>query len=540
MSEELPPMQSLWGLLAKPHEQPPDGLSMWNLLADPNAVTPGGPDDPDRPSSVFVNEHSLYWAMRNIPEKYATQNFLVCGIVGSGKSTVIQLLLQSIAHRFHPDRARPEQLIVFDAKGDAIPRLAAVGLHPGQENFWIMNPADRRSAAWSLGDAAQTPLMARQIAALLVPEEKNSSAPYFSEAAREIVYAVILGLHQIMRCNWSLRDLLCALESKENIVAITKRQPRAKIIAERIFADDKHAYGALSTLGTKLGPFEQVAALWHSGKKRECFSVERFLSQPGVLVLGNDPALTDSLWPMNAILLKALTQEILRGEETSRPRHWFFLDEFPAMKRVDCIHDLLNRGRSKGASVVLGFQSIEGLSNAYGEDAANEILGQCAHKTFLRVGSPKTAAWAESYFGTVRRVETSTNVSFNQNNERSVSYNYATQDRPALLASTFLDLPLPVQGGALVSVNDVPSYGSAFINSHTFDYVLSMCAPNANVPAHEPRLAVTDQYLEPWNEDEEAVFCGEESDSPKPAVKPRRKTSDFPTRKHRNPPTENP
>jgi hypothetical protein len=42
-----------------------------------------------------------------------------------------------------------------------------------------------------------------------------------------------------------------------------------------------------------------------------------------VLVLGNDPVLRDSIWPINALLLEALTQEILRrrffvGADVSR------------------------------------------------------------------------------------------------------------------------------------------------------------------------------------------------------------------------------
>ena len=74
--------------------------------------------------------------------------------------------------------------------------------------------------------------------------------------------------------------------------------------------------------------------------------------------MDNDPVLKESIWPINALLLKALTQEILRGPNSSQPRHWFVLDEFRAMENVDCVHDLLNRGRSKGASVLLGIQSI--------------------------------------------------------------------------------------------------------------------------------------------------------------------------------------
>ena len=530
-------------MLAKPQKPGAKNLSLWNLLADSDAATPGGPYDPDRPCSVQFDERCVYWAMRNIPQKFATENFLVCGIIGSGKTTVIQLLLQSIARRFDSSRARPEQLIVFDAKGDAIPRLAALGHHPANDNFWIMNPADQRAATWNLGDAARTPLMARQIAALLVPEEKNSTAPYFANAAREITYAVILGLDEIMRCNWSLRDLLCALDSKEHILAITSRQPRAKVIVDRIFADEKHAFGALSTLGTKLGPFEQVAALWHSGRNRKRFSIPDFLSKPGVLVLGNDPALSDSLWPINAILLKALTQEILRGEETQRPRHWFLLDEFPAMKRVDCIHDLLNLGRSKGASVTLGLHGFENLAEIYGENAANIVFGQCAHKTFLRAGSPKTAEWAEKYFGKVRQVEMSESVA-RGGPDRIVTQQFSVQERSALMASTFLDLPLPAPGGSLASINDVPSYQTAFLNSHSFDHVLSMCVPKSSgVPAFEPHADVKDQYLQPWSDDEKKLFCGttdDKGETPAPKPKPRRKASDLPTRRPRKPPTTSP
>ena len=77
----------------------------------------------------------------------------------------------------------------------------------------------------------------------------------------------------------------------------------------------------------------------------------------------------DSLWPINALLLKALTQEILRRPGCRHPRHWFVLDEFPAMEKVDCIHDLLRRGRSKDASVLLGMPGKEPLDVVYGENA---------------------------------------------------------------------------------------------------------------------------------------------------------------------------
>ncbi len=70
----------------------------------------------------------------------------------------------------------------------------------------------------------------------------------------------------------------------------------------------------LSSLGTKIVRFESVAALWNTAPSARKFTIEKFLAAPGVLVLGNDPVLRDSIWLINALLIKALTQETLRRQ----------------------------------------------------------------------------------------------------------------------------------------------------------------------------------------------------------------------------------
>ena len=313
------------------------------------AAASHGCADPVGAAPYTFDPESVFWAMRKLPVSEAPKHFVTCGMIGSGKTIAIQLYLQSIAPRFRAGHTPAEQLILFDAKGDAIPLLAALGLPPEAPNVWILNPIDQRSAIWDLGEAVQTPLMARHLASLIVPAEQQSNAPYFTDAARELVYAVVLALNATAGTAWSLRDLLCALDSRAHLTAVTAREPRAQVLAERILHDDRHSSGVLSTLGTKLGRYEQVAALWHTQRGARRFSLRHFLEHPGVLVLGNDPVLRESFWPINAIILQALTQEIPRRPNTFAPRYWFVLDEFRAMQRVDCVHDLLNLGRSKGA-----------------------------------------------------------------------------------------------------------------------------------------------------------------------------------------------
>ena len=447
----------------------------------------------------------MFWAMRNLPVAEAPKHFLACGTTGSGKTKAIQLFLQSIAPRFKAGRKRPEQLILFDAKCELIPMLAALGLKTEDENVFILNPFDARSAVWNLGEAVQQPVMARALAALLVPEEKNSNAPYWTDAARELIYAVIIALNKTAGEDWNFRDLLCALDSQQHIKAVTARHPSAARLAAQFLGDDKHVAGVLSSLASKIGRFSQVAALWHTNRSQRKFSITDFLSRPGVLVLGNDPVLRDSIWPLNAILLKALVNEILRGPDTLQPSHWFVLDEFRAMERVECIHDLLNRGRSKGASVLLGIQSVEGLIDVYGEHGANDILSLCSNKMFLRAGGPKTAEWAENFFSKIRRVEDTTSESSGSGGS-SVSVQHGLQERALFMASFFLNLPFPGVGKPYVAVCDVPALQEAVVVRRSFDDVLSWCHPAEDIPNVVPRDSGDDQTLWPWSKKEERRF----------------------------------
>ena len=262
--------------------------------------------------------------------------------------------------------------------------------------------------------------------------------------------------------------------------------------------------------------FETVAALWHSNPTARPFRIDEFLAKPGVLVLGDDPALRDSLWPINALLLKALSQEILRRPNCSYPRHWFVLDEFPAMEKVDCLPDLLRRGRSKGASVLLGMQSLEAISEVHGKNAAEGMLSECAYKTFLHLGGPGTADWAERLFGKVRRMESVWSESWGKEGY-SRSVQHKVEERAMFLSSVFMDLPFPERDGWLGAISDVPCHGSTFISRRWFNDLLTVLKQPADIVAVDRRDGVTEQTLQQWDAEEEALFCppAEDADAPK-------------------------
>ena len=462
------------------------------------------------PKSISFREDSFFWAFCWLPIVEALKGLFLCGCIGSGKTSIIQLLLQSIAARFLPSRARAENLIILDVKCELLPLLAALGLKPNHKNFWILNPFDKRGAILSIAEATKVPAMIRYVAGLLVPRELHSTAPYFSDAARELIIAVILALNLIKGRFWTLRDLLCALDSREHIVGLTRRHPRAKIRAERILNDEKHSDGVLSTLGTKLGDYETIAALSATGRSRKPFTMDRFFGEPGVLVLGSDPFFKASLAPIVDTTVTTASNYLLRQPETDVTKAWFVLDEGRTLDKAESIKNLANYGRSKGVCVVLTAQSIEGLIEIYGEPATNDLLSHLTNKTFLRAGGVQTAEWAERYFGKVRSWEPSYSRTQNPHSSDSFGTTFALQDRPILLSSVFLDMPLPGPGRPFCAVSDMPYYGGPILSERPFEQVLSWrTRPATDVPAIIRRTKLEEQTLQPWTKEEEDQFCGQ-------------------------------
>lgn len=475
---------------------------------------------PPGPSEVF-------WALQNIPIEQATRHFCVMGATGSGKTVAMDLLLQSIAYRFLPDSGCSSQLIIYDAKGDVVPKLAKMGLrHDCHDNFWIMNPFDRRGAPWDIAKAAVSPSMARYIATQLVPEEPNSQSRYFSDSAREIILWCMSGLSARHGTNWTFRDLICALDSRERILQITSWHSRASRRTRQILSDTRHAFGVLSTLASRISRFETIAGLWHQRSTAARFSVESFVEKPGVLVLGYDTVLSDSLWPINAIVIKALADELLRRRDSNpaEPKHWFFLDEFASMKDVPCVVDLLNRGRSKSVSVVLGIQNIRGLVRHYGEHGADDILGACANKMFLRAGEPRTADWIEQYFGKIRDWESSVNdsaaapggnprsamhVSSNELDARTYGVQRTLQDRPMFLASYFMNLPFTGRGRRYKAVCDLPYVDSTHVIDEPFDSIVPLLLGKDEEVQAVDRVSGHDiESMQDWTDGESKVMTG--------------------------------
>ena len=306
--------------------------------------------------------------------------------------------------------------LVYDAKLEVIPQLAGMGL---RAPIVVLNPFDKRSVAWDMAADITEPATAKQIASIFIPDEKKASQPFFSDAARQLLEGVMVAFILTRPQQWTLRDVLVALKSGTRLSAVLSSTPVTKDLVETYLSNERETKSIIATIATKLGPFDVVAALWDAAESK--VSLRDWLSSESILVLGNDEAYRSSLDVINQVIFKRIVELLLAQPETTMGRTWFFLDEVKEAGNLDALGRLMTKGRSVGASVVLGFQDVDGMYEAFGENQAKSILGQCATKLFLRLDSPETAKWAESVFGEYEAVEVKQSASLGESTSEGTS-----------------------------------------------------------------------------------------------------------------------
>jgi hypothetical protein len=380
--------------------------------------------------------------------------------------------------------------LVYDAKLEVVPQLEGMDL---QAPVLILNPFDKRSVAWDMAVDITEPATAKQIASIFIPDEKNSSQPFFANAARQLLEGVMVAFILTRPQQWTLRDVLVALKSGSRLIAVLSSTPETKDLVETYLSNDKESKSIIATIGTKLGPLDVVAALWESASSK--VSLRDWLSSESILVLGNDEAYRSSLDVINQVIFKRVVELLLAQPETTLGRTWFFLDEVKEAGNLDALGRLMTKGRSVGASVVLGFQDIDGMYESFGENQAKSILGQCSTKVFLRLDSPETAKWAETVFGEYEAIELKQSASMGESNSQGTSItkgSSSTESTSKGKSSTWQGaVPL---GGSNSSTSDSYSTSESSAESTTTGHNRSM-SQSAEVAKRNSILAAQFQSL---------------------------------------------
>jgi len=369
-------------------------------------------------------EHFL-WGCEYLDEEEASCHFLVLGSTGSGKTLNILLLMKSVAAKMR-EKGSGVRALAYDSKSDLLSSIKGLGFE--DEDILVLNPFDERRCAWEMASDITTPAHADDMAALLAPADKGASNPYFSDTAQDLLAGMIVAFQQNAPGRWTLRDLIVAARDSDKIQAILASCRYTEDLLSQ-FRVQETSENVCSTLATKLGKFSSIAASWETADRR--FTISEWLAGQSIIILGNSPKAKKPIRVLNQLLFSSIAKEIIDLPGREKAKHWFFLDELRELGNLDMLGDMMTVGRSKGASMVLGFQDINGMFAEYGKEKALELVGQAGNFALLRINGtqPETQKWASQVTGQLRyRERKQTTTSGGEHGSTSVGYELRTDD----------------------------------------------------------------------------------------------------------------
>lgn len=442
------------------------------------------------------DQYPFFWGGLWLPFSTGVKGMVAVGSPGSGKTITIRLFLQSVIHLV--GQVPDHRAIIYDAKQDMFQILSGMSIDTSVENGLVktLNPYDERAFYWNISRDISDIQTADEIALVFIPKE-DTKDPVWQNAARQILQGVIESFI-LSDSAWSLRDICSATRKVERLKAILNNHDHTRGLVNEL-EKGKTSDSILFELRTHIKPFEIIASLWGKLPKERKVSFEDWLEDKNgsILLLGAGEDGT-ALGRINQLIIKRLSQLISRHQTNSDTRRtWIIIDEIRQCGRLD-LSPIATMGRSKGASLVVGFQDKDGLNDSYTKDVSNELLGMCQHKAIFSLSTASTASWASEEFGTQEVLE-----------------NEITKERPVILPSEFTSRRHTPETnwwngltGYYKSVS-IGAYKKRLIGARLFGYepvINSMLAPLDTSIEGFIKRDKRDQIFSDWSKEDESNF----------------------------------
>lgn len=302
------------------------------------------------------------------PAQLETLHTLIAGTTGSGKSTLIEEMLEGIT-------ARSERFIICDPNGGYVKQFARTGDR-------LLNPFDARSEEWCVFNEMRRDYDAEQLACSIVPAGHGDSASWhhyaqllLAETLRALVRSGETSTERLL--HWT------TIASARELGALLAGTPAAGLFDD---GADKALASTRFVLTAHLAP--------HRYLRPGEFSLRRWLEEEtGSLFLTWRADMQAALSPLLATWVDIAATAILSLPPDPNRRVWLVLDELAALGKLNSLESALTLGRKHGLAAVVGVQSTAQLDRLYGKDSATVLRGCFRNLVVLAIAKtdPSTA-----------------------------------------------------------------------------------------------------------------------------------------------------
>jgi len=328
-----------------------------------------------------------------LSEKRLHQNMFFLGMPGSGKTTLINPILEQAI-------ARNDHVIIYDEKKEF------TSLFFDEETTSLIAPFDKRSAQWDIASDVSNLAQAKVIAASMI--EVNEKEPLWGRAAQLVYIGAMMHCINKYKDKWGWQELadFISLDEASMSQALQQSYPAA---AKLVVEGSKTTQSLLINLTTSLSWLDDLAIAWSSSyKDKNSFSINDFLNKKSnkrVLIIQNDPQYSAISDPIINVIITLLTNNLLAMKNSQKRKVWLFLDELGNLRKNPSILKWLSLARSKGGVLVAGTQSLSQIYEVFGKNITDSIGSMIGTLICLRVsGTGDTAQFISESLGK-RRVE---------------------------------------------------------------------------------------------------------------------------------------
>lgn len=339
-----------------------------------------------------------------ISEDTLSKHMMLIGGTGCGKSTLFYHLIDQIREHM----TESDVMIIFDTKGDYYSHFAR------PHDCLIGNSSQyyQKSERWNVfkevladgWDERLIQMNTTEICKALFDDRKNSTNPFFPNAARDLLSAIITYIIRFGKGDKDFmnecfyNDALCnhlnsvtADEICENLDTFSD----LTAIKSYIDGGTSQAQGVLSEMySVTRDIFTGVFA------EKGTFSIRNFVRKKGgrALFIEYDLSIGSVLTPVYKLLFDLALKEAL-GRTKSQGNVYMICDEFKLLPNLQHIDDGVNFGRSLGVKVIAGLQSIEQLTEIYGDKRGKNLAAGFSTIIAFRANDVATRSYISNLHG---------------------------------------------------------------------------------------------------------------------------------------------
>ncbi|MCS7214963.1 MAG: type IV secretion system DNA-binding domain-containing protein [Thermodesulfovibrio sp.] len=335
-----------------------------------------------------------------VPPWAETRHFLIVGRPGTGKTTLLNQVLEVL-------RKRGNKAIIHDFKGDYLSYFY------DPDTDIIFNPLDSRSVNWCLFSEIEMMPDVDSIATSMIPESFREDK-FWIDAARDVFSSIIYYLKMTKQeTNQAIWEHVTKTEQEmlqlmqQAVASGVEHAKKALGYLQGYEKGSKVASDVLSTMRQYTNCFQYMTHL------QSDFSIKKWLENDsaGFIFITNYANLRDTLKPILSLFIDTALKHLLSLTESRERRVFFILDEFASLQRLTSIVRTLEQGRSKGASVWIATQDISQLQKLYSHETANTIANTTNTIVSFALNDPNSCEYMSKVFGETEILETDESVS---------------------------------------------------------------------------------------------------------------------------------